>query len=81
MKNRPLLFAALACALLALALPAASAACPVCYGEADSSSTQAMNAAILSLLGVTGGVLGGFVSMFLHVRRRAKAITRDESRA
>ena len=81
MIKRTLLLAAGACILLALAAHAVSLGCPVCFGEPDSSSTQGMNAAILSLLGVTGGVLGGFASIFLRLRRRMKIIAREESRA
>ena len=78
MTMRTLLVAAVALTLLTIAASAPAGACPVCYGSPDSSSTQGMNAAILSLLGVTGGVLGGFVSMFLHMRRRAKLLALQE---
>ncbi|MFN0158219.1 MAG: hypothetical protein ACKVRP_09135 [Bacteroidota bacterium] len=49
-------------------------ACPTCYGAPDSETTQAMNMAILSLLGVTGGVLVGIVSFVVYLRRRAMMI-------
>jgi hypothetical protein len=52
-------------------------ACPVCYGAADSPANQGMNLAIMSLLGVTGSVLAAFVSMFLHIRRRARALAQE----
>lgn len=81
MNARTLMAAAAVCLFLMLAAHAVALACPVCYGNPDSSSAQGMNAAILSLLGVTGGVLGGFASMFLRLRRRAKTLARDESRA
>jgi hypothetical protein len=79
MKTRTLLLGAGLCILLTLALHPVSLGCPVCYGDPDSSSAQGMNAAILSLLGVTGGVLGGFGSLFLRMRSKAKAIQREES--
>jgi heme/copper-type cytochrome/quinol oxidase subunit 2 len=47
-------------------------ACPVCYGASDSPTRGAMNMAIISLLGVTGGVLAAFAAMFLRMRRRAQ---------
>jgi hypothetical protein len=52
-------------------------ACPVCYGAPDSASTQGMTAAIFSLLGVTGGVLAAFATMFLRIRARTRAILRE----
>jgi hypothetical protein len=66
--------------LLALAAVASviwtgsSLACPVCYGSPDSPTTSGVAAAILSLLGVTGGVLAAFASMFLRIRRRTRAL-------
>jgi hypothetical protein len=45
--------------------------CPVCFGAADSPSTQGVTAGIISLLGVTGGVLTGFGSLFLRMRSRS----------
>ena len=47
-------------------------ACPVCYGASDSTSTAGVNFAILALLGVTGSVLAGFASFFLHLRKRSR---------
>jgi len=64
-------------ALLGSAAVLRAGACPVCYGAPDSSSTQGMTAAIFSLLGVTGGVLAAFATMFLRIRRRTRAILRD----
>jgi nitrate reductase gamma subunit len=52
-------------------------ACPVCYGAPDSASTQGMTAAIFSLLGVTGGVLAAFGTMFLRIRRRTRRVLRE----
>jgi len=45
-------------------------ACPNCYGDPESPLTDGMNMAIISLLGVTGGVLTGLVGFFLYLRRR-----------
>ncbi|HTO94474.1 MAG TPA: hypothetical protein VMM80_08860 [Bacteroidota bacterium] len=66
-------------AVLIAASAAAAAACPVCYGAPDSPSSQGMTAAIVSLLGVTGGVLAGFGTMFLRLRSRARALAGKET--
>ena len=47
-------------------------ACPVCYGANDSPMNAGMNSAIIVLLGITGFVLGGFVTFFAMVWRRMK---------
>jgi hypothetical protein len=47
-------------------------ACAVCFGASDSAQTQAQNAGIFVLLGVTGLVLGGFVAMSICFWRRAR---------
>ncbi len=65
-------------ALVVLAVVACSSstgmACPTCYGAPDSATTEAMNMAIISLLGITGGVLAGVVSFVVYLRRRATMI-------
>ncbi len=63
-------------AILSLILTQAMIACPACYGAADSPMTDGMNVAILSLLGITGGVLAGFVAFFVYLRKRAKMLQR-----
>lgn len=47
-------------------------ACATCYGAADAAMTQGMNAAIFTLLGVTGVVLGGIVAAIICLVRRAR---------
>ena len=47
-------------------------ACAVCFGASDSAQTQAQNAGIFVLLGVTGVVLGGFAAMSVYFVRRAR---------
>jgi len=64
---------ALAIAGALFALPNAALACGSCYGAADSPQTSGMNFAILSMIGVTGGVLAAMTSFFLYLRRRARA--------
>lgn len=47
-------------------------ACAVCFGDASSQQTQAQNAGIFVLLGVTGVVLGGLVAMSISFWRRGR---------
>jgi hypothetical protein len=61
---------------IALALVYSTAlACPVCYADPDSQTSNALTYAVVALLGVTGSVLGGFVGLFLFLRKRAKKMT------
>jgi hypothetical protein len=46
-------------------------ACAVCFGDAGPQQTQAQNAGIFVLLGVTGIVLGGFVAKRLFLASRS----------
>ena len=62
-----------AVAALSMAIPNMLLACGSCYGAADSPQTNGMNFAILSMIGVTGGVLTAMTSFFLYLRKRAKA--------
>ena len=62
------------------AIPSILRACPSCYGAADAPMTEGMNMAILSLLGVTGGVLISFISFFMHMRKRAGMLMNRSSR-
>jgi len=59
-------------AVVTILIAGSALSCPVCYGSQDSPSTQGVTAAIVSLLGVTGGVLTGFGSLFLRIRKRAR---------
>ena len=47
-------------------------ACATCFGDPDALATKGMNKAIAAMLGVTGGVLGGFGSLIFVLRQRAK---------
>lgn len=56
----------------ALAWQATSAlACAVCYGASDAPMARGMNWGIFSLLAVVAGVLGGIVTFFVYLIRRA----------
>ena len=48
-------------------------ACPICFGgDPDSQLAQGMNWAVFLLLGVTGGVLTGFVGFIFHLIKRSR---------
>ncbi len=61
-------------ALLVAVTPATARACAVCFGAADSSMTDGMNAGILALLGFVGMVQVGFIALFLRFRHRSKKL-------
>ncbi len=60
-------------AVVVCVVPGVLNACPSCFGAADAPMTQGMNMGILSLLGVTGSMLVAFGSLFLRLRKRARA--------
>ena len=75
--SRQHILAAVALVVFVLVITTGSAsACPSCYGAPDSPMTEGMNMAIMSLLGVTGGVLAAFVGFFVYLRRRAQQLQR-----
>ena len=57
---------------LLLAAPRVSLACPVCFGQNDSPMAWGVNMGIFAMLAVTGGVLAGFATFFVHLMRRAR---------
>ncbi len=59
--------------VLVVLTPTASAACPICFGvDPDSQIGQSMNWAVFTLLGVTGGVLSGFVGFIFYLMKRSR---------
>ena len=59
-----------------LNIPQLMLACSVCYGaNADSPIAQGMNMAIITLLGVTGGVLSGFLGFIYYLWNKGKQQT------
>ena len=52
--------------------PEVTLACATCFGDPNAAATQGMNKAILAMLGITGGVLGGIGSSIIVLHRRAK---------
>ena len=65
--------------LLLFFAPAVAWACPICFGlETGSDEARSLNWAVFTLLGVTGGVLSGFVGFILHlVKRSRQALAHD----
>lgn len=62
----------LALVVATILAPRASLACAVCYGASDAAQTRGMNFGIITMLGVTGVVLGGFGGMIFCFARRAR---------
>lgn len=65
---------------LALLLAAQSvAACPSCYGAADTPVTRGLNSAVFLMLGITYAVLFGFGALFVTLGLRSRARSRLSS--
>ena len=62
---------------LAIVVPRVALACAACYGAPDAAQTRGMNFGIFTMLGVTGGVLGGFGAMIFCFARRARRHSTD----
>ena len=59
--------------------PATAEACPICFGgDPDSQIAQSMNWAVFTLLGITGGVLSGFIGFILHLVKRSRVALGQE---
>ncbi len=67
---------------LVVLVPTDSLGCPICFGaDPDSQIGQSVNWAVFALLGITGGVLSGFVGFMLHlVKRSRQALGQDLDR-
>ena len=57
--------------VLTMIYPETLQACATCFGDPDALATKGMNKALAAMLGVTGGVLGGFGSLIFVLRKRA----------
>ncbi|HUJ10408.1 MAG TPA: hypothetical protein VL171_10305 [Verrucomicrobiae bacterium] len=57
---------------LVMAAPRVLLACAVCYGAPDAAQTKGMNMGIVTMLGVTGVVLGGLGGLIICFARRAR---------
>jgi hypothetical protein len=68
-----------AVALLIFFTPAEVWACPICFGlETGSDEAVSLNWAVFTLLGVTGGVLSGFVAFIFHLLKRSRQALGNE---
>ncbi len=69
-----------AAAAMVIAAPAIALACPICFGgDPSSPEAQSLNWAVFTLLGVTGGVLSGFVGFIFHLMKRSRQAMSNES--
>jgi len=55
-----------------LFVPETAQACATCFGDPSAPAAQGMNWAIITLLGVTGGVLGGVIATIISIGKRTK---------
>jgi|TARA_B100000959_G_scaffold61048_1_gene64125 uncharacterized membrane protein (DUF485 family) len=53
--------------------PDTAYACATCFGAPDAPATSGMNWAIITLLGVTGGVMGGVIKTIISIRKKMKS--------
>ena len=55
-----------------LFVPETAEACATCFGDPSAPASQGMNWAILTLLGVTGCVLGGVIGTIISIGKKTK---------
>ena len=66
-------------AVLIFFTPVVAWACPICFGlETGSDEAVSLNWAVFTLLGVTGGVLSGFVAFIFHLLKRSRQALGNE---
>jgi hypothetical protein len=54
-------------------------ACTVCFGASDEPATKAISWAIIFLLGVVGGILGGLIAFMVYLGKRSSAYAKKEA--
>jgi hypothetical protein len=54
-------------------------ACTVCFGASDDAATKAISWAIIFLLGIVGGILGGLIAFMVYLGRRSSAYAKKEA--
>ena len=81
MRNPAVLAGALVLPFLTLSMPRLALACAACFaGDADSLETKGAGNAVLFLLAVTYGVLGGMVIFGVHLwRRGARSVDQSDA--
>ena len=65
--------------VLALVVPRIALACPVCFGQSDSSMAWGAKAGVFFMLGLTVAVLAAFGAFFIYLMRRARLVADSES--
>jgi len=60
-------------------IPDMASACATCFGAPDAPATLGMNWAIITLLGVTGAVLGGIIKSIISIRKKTNNIKKLHS--
>ena len=66
---------------LVFLVPTNSLGCPICFNlDPDSQIVQGVNWAVFALLGITGGVLSGFVGFILHLVKRSRQTLGQDDR-
>ena len=55
-----------------LFVPETAQACATCFGDPSAPAAQGMNWAIITLLGVTGGVLAGVIATIISIAKKTK---------
>ena len=55
-----------------LFVPETAEACATCFGDPNAPAAQGMHWAILTLLGVTGGVLGAVIATIISIGKKTK---------
>jgi hypothetical protein len=55
-----------------LFVPETADACATCFGDPNAPAARGMNWAILTLLGVTGGVLGAVIATIISIGKKTK---------
>ncbi|HSI83507.1 MAG: hypothetical protein ACAI35_16100 [Candidatus Methylacidiphilales bacterium] len=71
----------LAAVLLTLALPGTASACPVCYGAPGTQVTEAIDTAVLFMLGVVMVMLGSAGAFIWYLRGKAIEVAAAEQHA
>tara|TARA_Y100000590_G_scaffold393095_1_gene471077 strand:+ start:6407 stop:6637 length:231 start_codon:yes stop_codon:yes gene_type:complete len=64
---------------LIILLPDMAFACATCFGAPDAPATLGMNWAIITLLGVTGAVLGGIIKSIISIKKKTNNIKKLHS--
>ena len=73
MHSKKLIRVGTAVVALVLLAPAVALACPICFGgDPNSPEAQGLSWAVFTLLGVTYGVLSGFVGFIFHLMKRSR---------